>query len=133
MPNSWNAFIRDCRDRYGVATLEHARRWGIAAATFYRRTDREGWRQPFPGVRTAPWVTPSPYTDLSALLHAAGGHAAATGSTAAWLHGLRAVPTRLEVAIPHGLRVTDLANDIAPTRVTDPASATAPTHRRRTR
>jgi hypothetical protein len=105
MPNSWNAFIRDCRDRYGVATLEHARRWGIADATFYRRTDREGWGQGYPGVRTAPWVTPSPYTDLSALLHAAGGHAAATGSTAAWLHGLRAVPTRLEVAIPHGLRV----------------------------
>ena len=105
MPNSWNDFVLDCRDRYGVATVEHARRRGIAPATYYRRTNRERWLQPYPGIRTAPWVQPSPYTALSALLHAGGERAAATGATAAWLHGLRPVPSRLEVAIPHGQRV----------------------------
>lgn len=105
MSDAWNAFVQDCRDRYGVATVEHARQQGVADATFYRRTDREGWLQPYAGVRTAPWVRSSPYTDLSALLHAAGSEAAATGATAAWLHGLRGVPKRLEIAIPHRLRV----------------------------
>jgi hypothetical protein len=105
MSNAWNAFVRDCRDRYGVATAAHARKQGVAESTFYRRTRREAWLEPYPGVRTAPWVEPSPYTDLSALLHAAGDGAAATGATAAWLHGLHDVPRRLEIALPHGRRV----------------------------
>jgi hypothetical protein len=99
--DAWNAFVLTCRDRYGVATPAHARACGVANATFYRRTRREGWLEPYPGVRIAPWVQASPRTDLSALLHAAGVSAAATSETAAWIHGLLPAPQRLQIAVPH--------------------------------
>lgn len=105
MSDAWNAFVTDCRDRYGVATVDHARTHGIPASTFYRRTTSERWREPYAGVRIAPWVRPSAHTDLSALLHAGGDRASATGETAAWLYGLRGTPKHLEIAVPHGQRV----------------------------
>lgn len=112
MDAAWNTFVRGCRDRYGVGAARDAVDAGVAETTFYRRTEAEGWNMPYAGVRVAPWARPTRLTELSALLHAAGDGAMASGETAAWLRGLSQEPRRLQIAIPHGLRVPKGANGL---------------------
>lgn len=102
---AWNRLIQTVRDQYGVGTVTDALDAGVSRATWYRRTAAEGWAEPYPRVRVAPWVRPSPLTDLSALVRGCGAGSAATGMTAAWLHGLVPPPARLEVAVPADRRV----------------------------
>ena len=104
--------MQGCRNRYGVGTVGHAVTAGITSATFYRRTNAEGWTRPDPGVRVAPWARPSRLTELSALLHAAGDHALASGETAAWLYRLAPEPRKLQVCLPHGKRVPRAADGL---------------------
>jgi hypothetical protein len=99
---SWAVVSRDAATRHHVASVARAAELGLGASSFYEGAARDGWSRPFPGTR----VAPGKEGDLKTILVAATDTmpaAAASGRTAAWLHGLTMGPPRtLEVLIPHG-------------------------------
>jgi hypothetical protein len=99
-------FRRAVDARHGVGDVTLARTHGVSANSFYRRTAREGWLTPLPGVRVVPDAKRSVQRDLVTVCAGTRHLAAASGLTAAWLHGLRQrPPSRSQFVVAHG---TDL-------------------------
>ncbi|MEX1178575.1 MAG: hypothetical protein WEB09_08945 [Nitriliruptor sp.] len=101
----WPAFEQAVRDRHGVADPTLARSHGIDLSRFHRRTAREGWATPRPGIRLHPHVPPSVQQQLTVVTVSSVGLAAASRDTAAWLHELQGhPPDRRSVALEHPCR-----------------------------
>jgi hypothetical protein len=104
-PDPWLAFDHAVRERHGVADTALAATHGITRQRFFDRTRREGWEVARSGIRLHPHSTPSVQRQLTVVLAATAGLGAASGETAAWLHGLRNYPPdRPSILISHGVR-----------------------------
>lgn len=103
--DEWLAFEQATRERHGVADTVLATASGVALTRFHKRTAREGWPRPRPGLRIHPHVPDSVQQRLTVVVAGTAGLAAASRDTAAWLHGLQAWPPgRPSVAVAHGCR-----------------------------
>jgi very-short-patch-repair endonuclease len=89
------------RTQDGVLTLAQARDAGLDRQAVYRRVKSGQWRRCSPGVL---FVDDRPFTDAARVRAAVWGygeHAAGSGLTAAWWHGLtRFAPDIVEVTVP---------------------------------
>lgn len=98
----WPRFERACLDRHGVGDADLARSHGVPPERYYRRTARERWQAPAPGVRLHPDATRSVQQRLLVVCCVSSRVAAASGGAAVWLHGLRdRPPKRLAVLCQH--------------------------------
>jgi len=101
--DAWTRFERACLDQHGVADVALARSLGVSRPRFFDRTAREGWSRPLPGIRLHPEARPSVQQRVVVVCRTSEGLAAASGETAAWLHGLRRrPPERVSVLAEHG-------------------------------
>ena len=99
-------FVAAVLARHGVADLALAGTHGITPSRFYRRTTREGWQAPAPRVRIHPDARRCVQRDVLVAAGASTQLVAASGETAAWLHGIRdRPPSRTSVVASHGVRV----------------------------
>jgi hypothetical protein len=104
-PDAWLGFDHAVRERHGVADSRLAVAHGVSRQRFFDRTRREGWQVARSGIRLHPHSTASVQRRLMVALTATAGLGAASGETAAWLHGLRTYPPdRLSIAIAHAAR-----------------------------
>lgn len=101
MTSPWSAILLLASRQHGAVARRQAIELGVSSSTWHRRTTREGWHIPVPGVAVLPGMR-SPWVDASvaALASAPGG--AVTADTALAVHGARvdfpAVPV---VVLPH--------------------------------
>lgn len=104
--DSWTQLVRRTAHRHDVADIELALLCGVSRSWFYRRTATEGWKAPNRRVRIAPGARPSVQQRLLTACLATTHLAAASGTTAAWLHGLRSRPPRTAAfVVAYGTRV----------------------------
>jgi hypothetical protein len=105
--DAWPTFVRACLDRHGVADVALAEQHGVSRKRYYLRSAKEGWPAPAPGVRLHPQASASVQRDLLVVCCSSRHPWAASGETAAWLHGLRSYPPkRPEVLGAHAGRAS---------------------------
>lgn len=105
--DQWPAFVSAVLDRHGVGDVDLARVHGISANRFYRRTTVEAWHAPLPRIRVHPAASRSVQRDVLTVSLATQHPAGASGTTAAWLHGLVGRP-QARVAVATSRPTVDL-------------------------
>lgn len=107
--NPWVALFQLAERQHGTIARSQAVRLGIEGRALTRRARSEEWRQPHRGVFVVPGTAWGTMPRLSASLLAVGPHAAITGTSALYVHGVvERPPPRLTLVVPHSRRAPRL-------------------------
>lgn len=110
MNDHWNRLIRAAAVRHDVADLDQASAAGLTSEEFYVLARRAGCAAPSKRVRVLPASRSSVQQQVLIACLSTSHLAAASGTTAAWLRGLRSRPPNpATFVVQHGTRLPDVA------------------------
>lgn len=110
MDTTWNEIVRRASHRHDVADVDLAAALGLDRRAFADLARAAGCAAPSARVRVLPGAARSVQRDLLTACLSTSHLAAASGTTAAWLRGLRArAPQPATYVVRHGTRLPQIA------------------------